>query len=122
VKKGLAFLIIAVGFLLTINVVYANEIGEAWTGEEIIEETGTNPPPHDEGDREFPEGYEEGYIQHQVKLGDTLWKIAGEYHVDFEDVLELNTHLIDPNLIYPDDLINLPNHQVQGVQDAYYYF
>ncbi|MBR0235930.1 MAG: LysM peptidoglycan-binding domain-containing protein [Clostridia bacterium] len=45
---------------------------------------------------------------HTVTRGDTLWGISRQYGVKFSDILSLNTHLKDPNLIYPGDTVYLP--------------
>lgn len=45
-----------------------------------------------------------------VQKGDSMWKIAKEYHVLFHDVLRLNKHLHkNPNLIHPNDKVELPD-------------
>lgn len=36
---------------------------------------------------------------------ESIWKIAKEYHLDFQHLLELNKHLKNPNLIYEGDKI-----------------
>lgn len=116
-KNLLALFIGASAILIGASMANASEIGEALTEDKpIIEETSTNPPPHEEGQEEF--GEIDGKY-HRVKKDDTLWKIAGYYHVDFGELLDLNTHFIDPDLIYPSDLVKLPSNQVQGIQEAY---
>lgn len=45
-----------------------------------------------------------------VQKGDSMWKIAKEYHVLFHEVLRLNKHLHkNPNLIHPNDKVELPD-------------
>ena len=44
-----------------------------------------------------------------VSKGDSMWKIADRYNVLFKDVLELNKHHINPNLIHPEDKVHLPD-------------
>lgn len=45
-----------------------------------------------------------------VQKGDSMWRIAKEYHVLFHDVLRLNRHLHkNPNLIHPNDRVELPD-------------
>jgi LysM repeat protein len=120
-KKLFALGVILTGFLLSASIASAGEIGEALTEEQNpSEETSTLPPHAGElGEPQYEE-LGEGEVHHEVKKGDTLWKIAGYYHVDFKEVLRLNDHLQDPNLIYPKELIELPNNQVQGIQEAYF--
>jgi nucleoid-associated protein YgaU len=93
------------------------------TGEVIVDgiykEASTLPPQHEIGEPEFDGEYGEDSVHHVVKKDDTLWKIAGQYHVDFKELVDLNTQFIDPDLIYPNDLVKLPINQVQGIQEAY---
>lgn len=50
------------------------------------------------------------YAQHcDVKKGDSMWKIAKRYHVEFHRVLELNKHFKNQNMIHPRDEIELPD-------------
>lgn len=41
-----------------------------------------------------------------VQKGESIWKIAKEYHLDFSRLLELNKHLKDADLIHPNQHIN----------------
>lgn len=41
-----------------------------------------------------------------VQKGESLWKIAREYHLDFLRLLELNKHLQDLDIIYPNQSVN----------------
>lgn len=47
---------------------------------------------------------------HIVQKGDTLWEIAKKYHVDFEELKELNSHLATPDMIMPGMKIRIPTH------------
>jgi LysM repeat protein len=119
-KKLIALFIGASAILLGASMADANQIGEAVTDEKPkTEETSTLPPSHEIGEPEFEGELGESGAYHEVKKGDSLWKIAGQYKVDFKEVLKLNTHLADPDLIYPHELIELPSNQVQGIQEAY---
>lgn len=46
---------------------------------------------------------------HIVQKGDTLWKIAKEYGISFEDLKRLNVHLANPDYIVPGMEINFFN-------------
>ncbi|PRS02477.1 peptigoglycan-binding protein LysM [Bacillus atrophaeus] len=46
---------------------------------------------------------------HIVQKGDSLWKIAEKYGVDFEEVKKLNTQLSNPDLIMPGMKIKVPS-------------
>jgi LysM repeat protein len=45
---------------------------------------------------------------HTVQRGDTMAKIARRYGVNYHDLLAANTHLYNPSLIYPGQVIYLP--------------
>ncbi|MFD2046207.1 SafA/ExsA family spore coat assembly protein [Ornithinibacillus salinisoli] len=45
---------------------------------------------------------------HIVQKGDTLWEIAKQYGVDFEEVKQLNSHLSSPDMIMPGMKIRIP--------------
>ncbi|WP_017472266.1 SafA/ExsA family spore coat assembly protein [Amphibacillus jilinensis] len=44
-----------------------------------------------------------------VQPGDTLWKIAVRYQIGVTEIIEANPQLNDPDLIYPNDEIKIPN-------------
>lgn len=44
-----------------------------------------------------------------VKKGDSMWLIAKRYNVSFTEVLRLNSHYKDVNMIHVDDKINIPD-------------
>lgn len=46
---------------------------------------------------------------HIVQKGDTLWKIAKQYGIDFEELKRLNSHLSNPDYIVPGMEIILSN-------------
>ena len=41
-----------------------------------------------------------------VQKGESIWRIAKEYHLDFSKLLELNRHLKDVDLIHPGQHVN----------------
>ncbi len=45
---------------------------------------------------------------HTVKAGDTMWKIAVKYRVGLSEIKSANTHIKNPDLIYPGDVLNIP--------------
>lgn len=50
------------------------------------------------------------FAQHcDVQKGDSMWRIAKRYHVLFEDVLRLNRHFQNQNMIHPRQEVQLPN-------------
>ena len=45
---------------------------------------------------------------HTVIKGDTMWKIAVKYQVGLSEIKSANTHIKNPDLIYPGDVLNIP--------------
>ncbi|UFT97906.1 LysM peptidoglycan-binding domain-containing protein [Radiobacillus kanasensis] len=52
---------------------------------------------------------------HIVREGETLWKIAQKYNVNFEKLKEVNSHLADPDSLMPGMKIKIPT-QAQPVK------
>jgi len=44
-----------------------------------------------------------------TQQGDSMWKIAKRYKIPFLEILELNKHYKNPDLIHPNDDIQLPD-------------
>ncbi len=55
---------------------------------------------------------------HIVQKGDTLWKIAKKYGVDFEELKSMNTQLSNPDLIMPGMKIKVPSGNVAVKKEA----
>jgi len=55
---------------------------------------------------------------HIVQKGDTLWKIAKQYGIDFEELKRLNSHLANPDYIVPGMEIILPDDLAVPKQKA----
>ena len=55
-------------------------------------------------------------IEYKVKKGDTLSKIASLYHMTYQELASYN-HLSNPNQIYPNQIIKIPN---QTLNSKYY--
>ena len=55
-----------------------------------------------------------------VQKGDSMWKIAKEYNVVFKELLRLNRHYKNQNLIHPRDRVELPDGSAgeQGQSDG----
>ena len=50
------------------------------------------------------------FAQHcNAQKGDSMWRIAKEYHVLFHELLKLNKHYPNQNLIHPNDKIEIPD-------------
>lgn len=55
---------------------------------------------------------------HIVQKGDTLWNLAQKYGVDFQELLEANSHLANPDLIMPGMKIKIPTSAVPAKKDT----
>ena len=54
---------------------------------------------------------------HNVKKGESLWKIAVLYEVGISELIEANQQIPNMDLIYPDQKINIPSFAAQkGVE------
>lgn len=45
---------------------------------------------------------------HKVEAGESMWKIAVKYQVGLTEIKEANPHIKNPELIYPGDIITIP--------------
>ena len=45
---------------------------------------------------------------HTVVRGDTMWKIANKYEVGTREIIDANPRVVNPDLIYPGQLLNVP--------------
>lgn len=57
----------------------------------------------------YRDGRRKNVRVHTVKKGETLWKIARQYGVPFEDMKRLNAHLANPDYIVPGMELFLPD-------------
>lgn len=48
--------------------------------------------------------------EYTVQKGDSLWSISKKYNVSFAEILRLNKHIKNPDMIYPNDKIVLPDN------------
>lgn len=55
---------------------------------------------------------------HVVQKGETLWKIAQKYGVDFEQVKQLNTQLSNPDMVMPGMKIKIPSTTKQVTKEV----
>ena len=47
-------------------------------------------------------------LTHTVVRGDTMWKLAVQYQVGTGEIIAANPQVKDPNLIYPGQVLNIP--------------
>lgn len=47
-------------------------------------------------------------LTHTVIKGDTMWKVASKYEIGTREVIDANTQIANPDLIYPGDILNIP--------------
>ena len=57
-----------------------------------------------------------------VKRGDTLGKIAKQYSVSLQELLEINPQIENPDMIFPGQPINVPRPQGDDLGDQYQWF
>jgi hypothetical protein len=61
----------------------------------------------------------QGAGDHIVQYGDTLKSIAAKHGVSMEDIVAANPHVLNPDVIYPGDVVHVPTaHGVQGQGNA----
>lgn len=53
---------------------------------------------------------------YKVVKGDSLWKIAVRYEIGLSEIIEANPQIANPDLIYPNQIINIPEKD-QSVLD-----
>ncbi len=49
-------------------------------------------------------------LSHTVQSGDTMWKLAVTYQVGTSEIIQANTHISNPNLIYPGQVLTIPQN------------
>ena len=54
-------------------------------------------------------------VQHKVVKGDTMWKLSRAYGVTLQSVIDANPQVKDPNLIYPDEILEIPTNDSQSL-------
>lgn len=60
-------------------------------------------------------GYAFSANVHTVKSGDSMWKIAVKYETGLSEIIAANPHISNPALIYPGDLITIPQKDTQAL-------
>ncbi len=55
----------------------------------------------------FP-SYAQSIERYTVVSGDSMWKIAVKYEVGLSEIKSVNSHIINPDLIYPGQVLNIP--------------
>jgi uncharacterized YkwD family protein/spore coat assembly protein SafA len=53
--------------------------------------------------------FAQGQDTYTVQRGDTLWKIAMKYKIGVHEIINANTQIENPDLIYPNQKVNVPN-------------
>lgn len=56
----------------------------------------------------FAAGASAATTAHTVVPGDSMWKIAVKYEVGLSEIIDANTQIANPELIYPGQIINVP--------------
>ena len=52
--------------------------------------------------------YAASNVTHTVAPGDTMWKIAVKYEMGLSEIRNANSHISNPDLIYPGQILNIP--------------
>ncbi|WP_026581541.1 CAP domain-containing protein [Bacillus sp. J33] len=47
--------------------------------------------------------------EYKVEKSDTLWKIANKFHADLQDIIQSNSQIKNPDLIYPGQTVIIPD-------------
>jgi uncharacterized YkwD family protein/spore coat assembly protein SafA len=53
--------------------------------------------------------FAQGTDTYTVQRGDSLWKIAVKYQIGVKEIIDANKQFQNPNLIYPNQKVNIPN-------------
>ena len=56
-------------------------------------------------------------LSHKVVRGDTMWKLAVQYHVGTSEIIQANPQVADPDLIYPGQILQIP--QLESTVSSY---
>ncbi len=75
--------------------------------EEIVEE-------EMEKDKELPDKKQKKYLNIVVRPGDTLFFFAQTFGVSVQDILAVNPGIIDPDVIYPGQIVRIPARPPAG--------
>jgi len=59
----------------------------------------------------------QGFDTYTVKSGDSMWKIASKYQIGVSEIINANSTIKNPNLIYPMQKLQIPNiSQTKGIE------
>lgn len=56
-------------------------------------------------------------VRHRVVKGDTMWKLSRAYGVTLQSVIDANPQVENPDLIYPDEILNIPVDEEKSLSD-----
>jgi len=60
----------------------------------------------------------QGTNVHVVQPGDSLWKISVKYQMGLSEIIQANSNIKNPSMIYPNQKINVPNiDNVKNVEE-----
>jgi LysM repeat protein len=51
-------------------------------------------------------------VNHKLKKGETLPMLADSYLTSVERILKLNQNIKNPNLLYPNQILKIPNNRL----------
>ena len=56
-------------------------------------------------------------VRHKVVKGDTMWKLSRAYGVSLQSVIDANPQVQNPDLIYPDEILNIPEDDEDSLSE-----
>ena len=56
-------------------------------------------------------------VRHRVVKGDTMWKLSRAYGVSLQSVIDANPQVQNPDLIYPDEILNIPEDDEDSLSE-----
>ena len=56
-------------------------------------------------------------VRHRVVKGDTMWKLSRAYGVSLQSVIDANPQVENPDLIYPDEILNIPEDDEDSLSE-----
>ena len=56
-------------------------------------------------------------LSHKVVRGDTMWKLAVQYQMGTSEIIQANSQVADPDLIYPGQILQIP--QLESTVSSY---
>jgi len=62
--------------------------------------------------------YAQSTVNYTVKTGDSMWKICAAYKVGVSELIAANPQIVNPNMIYPNQIIKVPSSTQANTLEA----